>query len=150
MPLVWSNFASSLGSSSVASWVTNPLENICEKLTHIHMVVHTWWCWHICKGEVRVVVNQLREERKVFRCTPNYRMVLGLEYCFDPLWFGSSMHVGCVALWVSFPKCPRSSKSEFGAKSYSRFSAERSMTRLYDLRVRSAHTSPVTAFGQCF
>jgi hypothetical protein len=20
-------------------------------LTHIHMVVYTWWCWHICKGE---------------------------------------------------------------------------------------------------
>ena len=59
---------------------------IVKMLTHIHMVVYTWWCWHICKGEeVRVVVNQLREEKKVFRCTLNYRMVLGLEYCFDPL-----------------------------------------------------------------
>ena len=19
-------------------------------LTHLHMVVYTWWCWHICKG----------------------------------------------------------------------------------------------------
>ena len=64
--------------------MANPLENVCEKLTHIHMVVHTWWCWHICKGEeVRVVVNQLREEKMVFRCTPNYRMVFGLEYYFD-------------------------------------------------------------------
>ena len=45
----------------------NPLENVCEKLTHIHMVVHTWWCWHIFKGEeVRVVVNQLREEKRFF------------------------------------------------------------------------------------
>ena len=97
-------------------------------LTHLHLVVYTWWCWHIYKGEeIRVVVNQLREEKNVFRCTPNYRMVLGLEYCFDPLWFGSSMHVWCVALWVSFPKYPRSSKSEFGAKSYSHFSAERSV-----------------------
>ena len=24
--------------------------NDCEKLTHIHMVVYTWWCWHIYKG----------------------------------------------------------------------------------------------------
>ena len=53
----------------------------------MHMVVYTWWCWHIYKGEeVRVVVNQLREEKKVFRCTPNYRnSEIGLEYCFDPL-----------------------------------------------------------------
>ena len=65
----------------MAGRVANPLENVCEKLTHIHMVVYTWWYWHICKGEeVRVVVNQLREEKKVFWCTPNYRMVLGLEY----------------------------------------------------------------------
>ena len=55
-------------------------------LTHLYLVVYTWWCWHICKGEeVRVVVNQLREEKKVFRCTLNYRIVLGLEYYFDPL-----------------------------------------------------------------
>ena len=79
--------------------MTNPLENICEKLTHIHIVVHTWWYWHICKGEeVRVVVNQLREEKKVFRCTPNYRMALDLELCIDTLCFGSNMQVGCVAL----------------------------------------------------
>ena len=24
---------------------------IVKRLTHIHMVVYTWWCWHICKGE---------------------------------------------------------------------------------------------------
>ena len=24
--------------------------NDYEKLTHIHMVVYTWWCWHIYKG----------------------------------------------------------------------------------------------------
>ena len=40
---------------------------IVKMLTHIHMVVHTWWCWHIYKGEeVRVVVNQLREEKRFF------------------------------------------------------------------------------------
>jgi hypothetical protein len=31
-------------------WLTS-LENICEMLTHLHMIVYTWWCWHICKGE---------------------------------------------------------------------------------------------------
>ena len=30
--------------------MTNPLGNDYEKLTHIHMVVYTWWCWHIYKG----------------------------------------------------------------------------------------------------
>ena len=114
------------------------------------MVVYTWWCWHICLGEeVGVVVDQLREEKKVFRCTPNYRMILGLEYYFDPLLFGSNIHVGCVALWVSFPKYPRSSNSEFGAKSYSHFSVERSVTKLYDLRVWSAPSSPVSVSFLC-
>ena len=43
--------------------MANPLENICEKLTHIHMVVYTWWCWHIYKGdEVEVDVDQLNDE----------------------------------------------------------------------------------------
>ena len=36
---------------------------IVKMLTHIHMVVYTWWCWHICKGEeVGVDVDQLGEE----------------------------------------------------------------------------------------
>ena len=35
-------------------------------LTHIHMVVYTWWCWHICKGEeVGVDVDQLGEEKEL-------------------------------------------------------------------------------------
>jgi len=21
-----------------------------KMLTHLHIVVYTWWCWHICKG----------------------------------------------------------------------------------------------------
>ena len=34
-------------------------------LTHIHMVVYTWWCWHIYKGEeVGVDMDQLGEETK--------------------------------------------------------------------------------------
>jgi hypothetical protein len=35
----------------VVKEVTNPMENICEKLTHVHKLVNTWWCWHICKDE---------------------------------------------------------------------------------------------------
>jgi hypothetical protein len=34
------------------------------------------------------------------------------------------MPMGCLALCISFPKYPRSSKSKFKAKSYSRFSAQ--------------------------
>jgi hypothetical protein len=44
-------------------------------------------------------------------------MVLGLEFYFDLLFFGSNKNVGCVALYISFPECPRSSKLDFGAKS---------------------------------
>ena len=43
----------------------NSLENVCEKLTHIHMVVYIWWCWHICEGEVGVDVDQLGEETEM-------------------------------------------------------------------------------------
>ena len=25
-------------------------EMIVKMLTHIHMMVYTWWCWHIYKG----------------------------------------------------------------------------------------------------
>ena len=38
-------------------------------LTHIHIVVYTWWCWHIYKGEeVGVDEDQLGEEIEVRRC----------------------------------------------------------------------------------
>ena len=40
--------------------------NDCEKLTYIHMVVYTWWCWHIYKeDEVGVDVDQLGEETEM-------------------------------------------------------------------------------------
>ena len=36
---------------------------IVKMLTHKHMAVYTWWCWHIYKGdEVGVDVDQLGEE----------------------------------------------------------------------------------------
>jgi hypothetical protein len=40
-----------LGSSGVASARENPLKNIWKMLAHMHMLVYTWWCWHICKEE---------------------------------------------------------------------------------------------------
>ena len=41
---------------------------IVKMVTHIHMVVYTWWCWHIYKGdEVRVDVDQLGDGTEVRR-----------------------------------------------------------------------------------
>ena len=99
VPLERSNTAMLLGLSGVVRSSENPLKMIVKMLTHMLMVLFTWCCWHICKGKcVGVDVDQLEEERKVFRCSPDIRMALGVEYCFDPLCFGSSIHVGCVAL----------------------------------------------------
>jgi hypothetical protein len=68
-------------------------------LTHMHMMEYTWWYWHICKGEVvGVELDQLGEERKVFRCAPNHVMDIGLEFYIDPFCFGSKLIVDCVAL----------------------------------------------------
>ena len=68
-------------------------------LTNMHMVVYTWWCWHICKEKgVGVDVDQLGEGRKAFWCSPDTRLALGVEYCFDPLCFGSNIQLGCVVL----------------------------------------------------
>ena len=70
---------------------------VVKILTHLHIMVYTWWCWHICKGEVvGVELDQLGEERKVFRCAPNYAMAIGLEFCVDPFFFGSVLLVGCI------------------------------------------------------
>ena len=44
---------------------------IVKMLTHIHIAVYTWWCWHISKGdEVGVDVDQLGEEMEVKGETP--------------------------------------------------------------------------------
>jgi len=70
-----------------------------KTLTHRHIVVYTWWCWHICKGEgVGVDFDQLGEEREVFWCSSDIRMAFRLKYCFDPFCFGLSIHMDCVAL----------------------------------------------------
>ena len=44
VPLEWSNFACMLGSSGVEKRVLILWKNICEKLTHVHKLVNTWWC----------------------------------------------------------------------------------------------------------
>ena len=37
-------------------------------IVNIHMVVYTWWCWHIYKGdEVGVDVDQLGDETEARR-----------------------------------------------------------------------------------
>ena len=44
---------------------------IVKLLTHIHMVVYTWWGWRIYKGdEVGVDVDQLSEEMEAKEETP--------------------------------------------------------------------------------
>ena len=99
MPLERSNIAMLLGSSGVVRSNENPLKIIVKMLTHMHMVLFTWYCWHICKGEgVGVDVDQLGEARKVFRYSPETRLALRVEYCFDPLCFGSNIQLGCVVL----------------------------------------------------
>ena len=88
-----------LGSSGMVRSSENPLKIIVKMLTHMHMVLFTWCCWHICKGErVGVDVYQLGEARKAFRCSSEIRLALGVKYCFDPLCFGSNIQLGCVAL----------------------------------------------------
>ena len=43
-------------------------EMIVKMLTHIHIVVYTWWCWNIYKGdEVGVDGDQLGDGMEVRR-----------------------------------------------------------------------------------
>ena len=43
-------------------------EMIVKMLTHIHIMVYTWWCWHIYKAdEVGVDVHQLGDETEARR-----------------------------------------------------------------------------------
>jgi hypothetical protein len=35
-----------------------------KMLTHLHMVVYTWWCWHFCKGEVREVLEEIELKKR--------------------------------------------------------------------------------------
>ena len=57
---------------------------IVKMLTHMHMVLFTWCCWHICKGEgVGFDVDQLGEGRKVFRCSPETRLDLGVGWTLE-------------------------------------------------------------------
>ena len=41
---------------------------IVKMLTHLHIVVYTWWCWHIYKeDEVGVDMDQLGDGTKARR-----------------------------------------------------------------------------------
>jgi hypothetical protein len=47
---------------------------IVKMLTHIHIMVYTWWCWHIYKGEeVGVEIYQLGEETEMKQVTMSDR-----------------------------------------------------------------------------
>jgi hypothetical protein len=118
----------------------NPLENICENAnTQAHGGVHLVVLAHLQR-------RQRFGEENIFQCVLNYMMVLGLELYVDPLCFGSNMHVGCVDLCISFLKCPRSSKSEFKTKSYSRFSVE---SRAQNFGSGPCPLGPVLGSGPC-
>jgi hypothetical protein len=57
---------------------------VVKMLIHLHMMVYTGWCWHICKEkEIGEVLEKLESKKGV--------MVLRLEFCIDPLFFGSNM-----------------------------------------------------------
>ena len=49
--------------------MANPSKNVCEKLTHMHKMVNTWWCWHICKGGVGGDLDQVGEEKEMKRAS---------------------------------------------------------------------------------
>ena len=61
------------GSSAVVKRVLILWKNISEKLRHVHKLLYTWWCWHICKGEeVRVGMIQLGEEKRSLKVTKRW------------------------------------------------------------------------------
>ena len=65
MPLERFDIVMLLGSSGVVRSSENPLKMIVKMQTHMHMVLFTWCCWHICKGErVGVDVDQLWDATK--------------------------------------------------------------------------------------
>ena len=60
-------------------------------LTYMYMVVYTWWCWHICKGEgVGVDVDQLGKQERLFGVLWRLGWILEwnsglIHYSLDPL-----------------------------------------------------------------
>ena len=91
MPLERSNIVMLLGSSGVVRSSENPLKIIVKMLTQMHMVLFTWCCWHICKGEgVGVDVDQLGEARSHFGVLRTLGWILEwnfgfIHYVLDPL-----------------------------------------------------------------
>ena len=91
VPLDQSNIAMLLGSSGVVRSSENPLKMIVKMLTHMHMVLFTWCCWHICKGEgVGVDVDQLGKQERLFGVLRKLGWILEwnsglIHYILDPL-----------------------------------------------------------------
>ena len=51
-----------------------------KMLTHIHIVVYTWWCWHTYKGDkVGVDVDQLGDETEARRVRNSTGRVSAIE-----------------------------------------------------------------------
>ena len=151
VPLERSNFAMLLGSSGIVKWVTNPLKNGWENAnTLAHDGVHLVVLVHLQRRRSwKSFVGEKVNRTLMARATgPRWDgpvgvcwtlMVLGWELCIDPLCFRTNMHIGRVALYISFPKCLRSSKSDFGAKSFGHFSGEHSVTRCWTGRESGQH-----------
>jgi hypothetical protein len=55
------------------------------------MVVYTWWCWHICKGEEVGEVLEALELKKEKGWLLNWKIVL-IHYALDQ-----------VFMWVVYP-----------------------------------------------
>jgi hypothetical protein len=32
-------------------WLIPSMKMFVKMLTHLHMLLITWWCWHICEGD---------------------------------------------------------------------------------------------------
>jgi len=48
---------------------------LVKMLTHLHMVVYSWWCWRICKGGgvlrgVWVPIHVFEKIKRIFSIAP--------------------------------------------------------------------------------
>ena len=70
-------------------------ENNCENAnTQAHSVVGTF----AKKKMLELMLINLGKQERFFWCSSKTRLALGVEYCFDPLCFGSNIQLGCVVL----------------------------------------------------
>ena len=87
---------------------------IMKMLTHIHMVVYIWWCWHIYKGdEVGVDVNQLGDEieaRRVSNSTDGVsaHRVRTVRWCHQRTIQKRQGFIECTRRWPQLDRCVQS------------------------------------------